>query len=71
MTKLLDRAIERAQSLSEAEQDEAAEILLWAMGDATGRSDGAALAFDAGFDKGGRIQLTAIETTSAGAGAQR
>lgn len=70
MTKLLDRAIARVQALNEAEQDEAAEILLWAMGDSKRRGDDAApLAFDAGFDKGGRIQLMAIEP--AGVGGQR
>jgi hypothetical protein len=30
MTKLLDRAIEKIRLLPEADQDEAAEVLLWA-----------------------------------------
>jgi hypothetical protein len=29
MTKMLDRAIERVRELSDTDQDEAAEILLW------------------------------------------
>ena len=41
MTKLLERAIAKARDLTDAEQDEAAEILLWAMGDGN-RSDDAA-----------------------------
>jgi hypothetical protein len=52
MTKLLERAIARARDLTEAEQDEAAEILLWAMGD-TFRADESGAANRDARDYGG------------------
>lgn len=52
MTKLLERAIAKAQCLTDLEQDEAAEILLWAMGDQNRLeySDAAATTMSTGFD---------------------
>lgn len=61
MTKLLDRAIAKARALTEAEQDEAAELLLWAMGDPHRRSNDEALAYSAGMERGRRIEWAKSE----------
>lgn len=65
MTQLLDRAIARARALSDVEQDEAAELLLWAMGDPRPRVDDGALAFNAGMEKARRIERSAHEPAEA------
>lgn len=65
MTKLLDRAIARARALSEAEQDEAAELLLWAMGDPKRRWDDDAVAYSAGMEQARAIEWSTGELRQA------
>lgn len=65
MTKLLDRAIARARALSEAEQDEAAELLLWAMGDPQRRGDDSVMAFNVGMEQARRVDRPAAEAREA------
>lgn len=65
MTKLLDRAIARARALNEIEQDEAAELLLWAMGDPQTRSHNDAMAFNAGMEQARRVERSIGGTSQA------